>query len=46
MAQADWLKSCYNADIYFDGLSHLQGWYDRVRQRPAVQKALRVEGLM
>jgi glutathione S-transferase len=42
--QAQWLKSYYKADIHFDGLSHLQAWYARVRQRPAVQKALEVEG--
>jgi glutathione S-transferase len=43
--QADWLKSYYKADIHFDGLGHLESWYERVRQRPAVQKALRLEGL-
>jgi glutathione S-transferase len=43
--QADWLKSYYKAGIYFDGLENLQAWYARVRQRPAVQNALKVEGL-
>jgi glutathione S-transferase len=43
--QADWLTSYYKADIYFDDLKNLQAWYGRVRQRPAVQKALQVEGL-
>jgi glutathione S-transferase len=43
--QADWLTSYYKAGIYFDDLEHLQAWYARVRQRPAVQKALKVEGL-
>ena len=43
--QAGWLKSQYNAPIYFDDLTHLQTWYSRVRQRPAVQRALLAEGL-
>ncbi|VVP09298.1 Glutathione S-transferase GST-6.0 [Pseudomonas fluorescens] len=43
--QADWLTSYYKADIHFDDLKNLQAWYGRVRQRPAVQKALQVEGL-
>jgi len=44
-AQAPWLKSVYQADIHFDGLRHLEAWYVRMRERPAVQQALRVEGL-
>lgn len=43
--QADWLKSYYKADIYFDELRNLQAWYGRVLQRPAVQQALQAEGL-
>ena len=43
--QADWLTSYYKADIYFDDLKNLQAWYGRVRQRPAVQRTLQVEGL-
>jgi len=43
--QADWLTSYYKADISFDDLKNLQAWYGRVRQRPAVQRALQVEGL-
>lgn len=43
--QASWLHSYYNADIHFDELQHLRAWYERVRGRPAVQKALRDEGL-
>ncbi|MGE8154068.1 glutathione transferase GstA [Pseudomonas vancouverensis] len=43
--QAHWLKSHYKAGIHFDGLENLQTWYARVRQRPAVQNALEVEGL-
>lgn len=43
--QASWLKSHYKAQIYFDDLNHLQAWYERVRQRPAVQRALLEEGL-
>lgn len=44
--QAGWLTSYYKADIHFDALQHLQAWYERVRIRPAVQKALREEGLL
>lgn len=43
--QADWLTSYFKADIYFDDLKNLQAWYGRMRQRPAVQKALQEEGL-
>lgn len=44
--QADWLTSYYKADIHFDNLRNLHAWYDRVKVRPAVQKALREEGLV
>ncbi|MDC8758087.1 glutathione transferase GstA [Janthinobacterium fluminis] len=43
--QAPWLKSYYKADIHFDNLDNLRAWYERVRERPSVQKALREEGL-
>ncbi|WP_296254241.1 MULTISPECIES: hypothetical protein [unclassified Pseudomonas] len=43
--QAPWLTRYYKADIHFDNLHNLRAWYDRVRVRPAVQKALREEGL-
>ncbi|PHV05635.1 glutathione transferase GstA [Janthinobacterium sp. BJB412] len=43
--QAAWLKSTFKADIHFDALGNLQAWYQRVRQRPAVQQALKAEGL-
>lgn len=43
--QANWLTSYYKADIHFDALHNLHAWYDRVKVRPAVQKALREEGL-
>lgn len=43
--QAPWLTSYYKAQIQFDALVHLQAWYQRVRQRPAVRQALREEGL-
>ncbi|WP_325341740.1 glutathione transferase GstA [Xylophilus sp.] len=43
--QASWLKSVYRAGIHFDGLDHLAAWYARVRERPAVRKALAAEGL-
>jgi len=41
-----WLTSYYKADIHFDNLHNLRAWYDRVKVRPAVQKALREEGLV
>ena len=43
--QAQWLRSWYKADIHFDGLLHLEAWYSRVYQRPAVRRALMEEGL-
>ena len=43
--QAGWLTSYYKADIHFDDLQHLRAWYDRVKARPSVQKALSEEGL-
>lgn len=44
--QAPWLTSYYKADIHFHQLEHLRDWYQRVRARPAVQRALREEGLL
>jgi glutathione S-transferase len=44
-AQAPWLESVYRTDIHFDDLRHLEAWYVRMRQRPAVQLALNAEGL-
>jgi len=43
--QAAWLTSYYKADIHFDGLVNLKGWYARVSARPAVRQALAAEGL-
>ncbi|OZI37583.1 glutathione transferase GstA [Bordetella genomosp. 10] len=43
--QAEWMTSRYNADIHFDGLPGLQAWYARMHARPAVQQALKEEGL-
>ncbi len=43
--QAAWLASAYRADIHFDGLDNLRAWYQRVRARPAVRRALDTEGL-
>ncbi|CAD0264946.1 hypothetical protein DENIT_30047 [Pseudomonas veronii] len=43
-----WLISArphYKADIHFEHLHNLRAWYDRVKVRPAVRKALRDEGL-
>ncbi len=39
-----WCPSA-GADIHFDGLDNLRAWYQRVRARPAVRKALDTEGL-
>lgn len=44
--QAAWLTSYYKADIHFDELLHLRAWYERVKVRPAVHKAVREEGLV
>ncbi|XAH24670.1 glutathione transferase GstA [Xylophilus sp. GW821-FHT01B05] len=43
--QASWLESVYKANIHFDGLENLKAWYLRMRERPAVRKALDTEGL-
>lgn len=43
--QAEWLAPTYQANIHFDGLVNLKAWYLRMRERPAVRKALDVEGL-
>ncbi len=43
--QAPWLTSYYRADIHFDDLPNLRAWYERVAARPAVQRALKAEGL-
>jgi len=44
--QAPWLTSYDKADIHFDQLDHLRAWYQRMQARPAVQQALREEGLI
>lgn len=44
--QAPWLTSYYKAGIHFDQLDHLRDWYQRMLARPAVQQALREEGLI
>ena len=44
--QAAWLNSIYKADIHFDELDNLKSWYLRVRDRPAVLKSMRIEGLL
>ncbi len=43
--QADWLAPTYQANIRFDGLENLKAWYLRMRERPAVRRALDTEGL-
>lgn len=44
-AQAPWLESVYKTAIHFDDLRNLEAWYVRMRERPAVRKALDTEGL-
>ncbi|MCC8395811.1 glutathione S-transferase C-terminal domain-containing protein [Paraburkholderia sp. MMS20-SJTR3] len=43
--KAAWMKSVYNANIDFTSHRHLQAWYERVRDRPAVQRVLSEERL-
>jgi glutathione S-transferase len=43
--QAQWLAPTYKANIHFDGLENLKAWYLRMRERPAVRKALDTEEL-
>ncbi|WP_443113356.1 glutathione S-transferase N-terminal domain-containing protein [Herbaspirillum seropedicae] len=43
--QAEWLVPTYQANIHFDGLVNLKAWYLRMRERPAVRKALDAEEL-
>jgi len=43
--RADWLASVYETSIRFDGLVHLKAWYQRMRARPAVRRALAAERL-
>lgn len=44
--KATWLKSVYNANIDFSTHRHLQAWYERVRERPTVQRVLSAERLL
>jgi len=43
--KATWMKSVYNANVDFSSHCHLQAWYERIRDRPAVQRVLIAEGL-
>jgi glutathione S-transferase len=38
--RAAWMTSVYNANIDFSSHRHLQEWYERVRDRPAVRRVL------
>jgi glutathione S-transferase len=43
--RAAWMKSVYNANIDFSSHRHLQAWYERVGDRPTVQRVLGADGL-
>jgi len=43
--KATWMTSVYNANIDFSVLSNIQAWYERVGDRPAVQRVLSAERL-
>ncbi|MGY6157938.1 glutathione binding-like protein [Paraburkholderia strydomiana] len=43
---ASWMKSVYHANIDLGPYRHLQAWYQRIRDRPAVQRVLREDGLL
>ncbi|AXF02891.1 glutathione binding-like protein [Paraburkholderia hospita] len=43
--KATWMTSVYNANIDFSTHRNLQAWYERVRDRPAVQRVLSAERL-
>jgi glutathione S-transferase len=43
--KATWMTSVYNADIDFSSHRHIQTWYERVIERPAVQRVLFADGL-
>jgi glutathione S-transferase len=42
---ATWMESVYNANIDFSSHRHLQAWYERVIDRPAVKRVLSADGL-
>lgn len=44
-AKADWMSSVFNLDVDLTGLKNLAAWHRRVAGRPAVQAALKAEGL-
>ncbi|WP_353174343.1 hypothetical protein [Paracandidimonas soli] len=45
-AKADWLHSVHHLDIGLTEFENLAAWYQRVLSRPAVQAALKAEGLL
>lgn len=45
-AKADWLHSVHHLDVDLTELGNLAAWYQRVLSRPAVQAALKAEGLL
>jgi glutathione S-transferase len=43
---APWMKSVYNANIDLGPYCHLRAWYQRVKDRPTVQRVLQEDGLL
>ncbi|WP_238210988.1 glutathione binding-like protein [Caballeronia novacaledonica] len=43
--KATWIDSVYHADIDLTPLGNLRSWYERVRARPCVKRAMDLEGL-
>lgn len=42
---ASWITTYFPTGLDLNGLPNLEAWYGRVRQRPAVQQAIKEEGL-
>ncbi|MEM1081081.1 MAG: glutathione binding-like protein, partial [Pseudomonadota bacterium] len=42
MATYPWARAYVWAQVSIDGLDHLHAWFDRIDQRPMVQKALTI----
>jgi glutathione S-transferase len=44
-AKADWMVSVYGLEVDLSSLGHLAAWHSRIMCRPAVQAAIKAEGL-